>query len=275
MNLPLRFWTLTIAVLFPCLTVAADPWADRVVNYTPGSGLPTVFGSDPPEFFDQSEAALGSPSRASGGFVVSPYSSAYTPTDIVALGEGGSLTVAFDEPVLDDPNNPFGIDLLIFGNAFFTLSGSFPYSDDATISGIVAEGGVIEVSADGVNYVTIPGIDPDGLYPTNGYADSTGFFPSEPGGVLSDFTRPVDPAYDPIGDTSAELYAAYNGSGGGAGIDLGAVGLASASFVKITNPVGSGFTPEIDGFADVRAIPEPTAILLLALGLVPLTRRSR
>ena len=53
------------------------------------------------------------------------------------------------------------------------------------------------------------------------------------------------------GLTYAQVLEIYNGSGGGAGVDIGSLGLSEISFVRITNPVGSGVTPEIDGFADV------------------------
>lgn len=265
---------LSLALLAPS-TMAADPWADRVVEYIPGTGIPQVFGSDPPLFYDLDTASLGEPARTSGGFVVSPYSSPFAREDIVSIGEGGSLTVAFDEPVADDPGNPFGIDLLVFGNAFYTLSGGFPFADDATVTGASIEGGVVELSADGSTWVEVTGLDADGLYPSNGYADASGFFPAAPGVVLSDFTLPVDPSYDPIGDTSAEVYAAYAGSGGGAGIDVGAYGLASVSYVRVTNPDGSGFVPEIDAFADVRSIPEPMAFVLLAFASLTATRRGQ
>lgn len=275
MTLIRPFYALLAILLLGSAASAADPWADRVVEYIPGTGIPQVFGSDPPLFYDLDTASLGEPARTSGGFVVSPYSGPFAREDIVSIGEGGSLTVAFDEPVEDDPMNPFGIDLLVFGNAFYTLSGGFPFADDATVTGASIEGGVIELSDDGSTWVEVTGLDADGLYPTNGYADSTGFFPAAPGGVLSDFTLPVDPSYDPIGDTSAEVYAAYAGSGGGAGVDIGAYGLASVSYVRVSNPDGSGVVPEIDAFADVSAVPEPTALVLLAIGSFSAIRRSR
>jgi hypothetical protein len=268
MNKTPMLTSLTLAWAFVAPALAVDPWADKVVEYIPGTGVPSLFGSNPPIYFDQPTAALGEPTRQSvafGGYVVSPFSAPSDPTEVVSLGEGGSLTVAFDEPVTDDPLNPFGIDLLVFGNAFF-LTDDFNFDANTTIAGVDREGGVIEISADGVEWRTVTGLDADGPFPTNGYADTTDFFPAAAGGVLSDFTLPVDPALDPTGLGAAEVVAAYAGSGGGAGIDIGAYGLASVSYVRVTNPTGSGVTTEIDGFADVRAVPEPAAIVLIAFG---------
>ncbi len=257
--------------------VAADPWADAIVNYTPGTDVPSVFGSDPPVLYDNGTAALGEPTRNSvafGGYTVSPYSAPSDVSEVVSLGKGGSLTVSFDEPVTNDAGNPFGIDLLIFGNAFLSTN-DFNFDANTTNTGSAAsEGGIVSISDDGVTFVEVTGLDADGLFPTNGYADTTDFFPAGPGSVPSDFTRPVDPSLDLTGLGVTATILAYGGSGGGAGIDIGAYGFSEISYVRVTNPVDSLTTPEIDGFADVRAVPEPSAWVLLLLA-TPLVRRRR
>lgn len=245
----------------------ADPFADEVIEFIAGSGGSASF-ADP-------GAALGEPTRftapaSSFGGAVTPFNAAFGAGEFVSIGQGGSLTVRFAEPVRNDALNPFGIDLLIFGNPFFFLS-SFP---DGVAAGLFAEGGVIELSADGVNFVTVTGLAADGGFPTLGFSDLTDPFSPTAGLVETDFTRPVDPGFDPIGLAFAEIVAGYAGSGGGLGVDIGALGFEAISFVRITNPLGSGVTPEIDGFADVRAIPGPGALVALA-GVGGLLARGR
>ncbi|MEO1009053.1 MAG: GC-type dockerin domain-anchored protein [Planctomycetota bacterium] len=222
---------------------AFTPWADRVVEYTPGDGVPVGF--------DDPTTALGEPERFTGEGVfpgaVTVFNPPFGMDEIVSIGDGGSLTVAFDEPVTDDATNPFGIDLLVFGNAGY-IDAAFP---DGIVGGIFADGGLIELSDDGVTFVPVPGLQADGAFPTLGYLDLTDPFSPTAGIVESDFTKPVDPALDPDGFTFAEVVAAYDGSGGGVGIDIASVGLVEVSFVRITPTVGA--TPEVDGFADVRA----------------------
>ena len=261
---------LTVACLgLTCTAVAADPWADNIVNYTPGTGVPSVFGSDPPILFDQDSAALGAPTRDSvgfGGFAVSPYGAAADVSEVVSLGDGGSITVSFDEPVTNDTDNPYGIDLLIFSNAFFTTN-DFNFDAATTNTGLTGEtGGIVEISSDGVNFTEVTGALAEGYFPTNGYTDAVGHFPAA-GSVLADFLLPVNPSFDPTGLTAAQTYAGYGGSGGGTGIDIGAFGFSEISFVRVTNPIGSGVTPEIDAFADVAAVPEPTSLLILLAAL--------
>lgn len=247
---------------------AANPWADSVVSYVQGSNAN-------PDHLTAGNA-LGSPERVTGedspfgSFPgsVTPFAGAFGFDEFVSIGAGGSLTVRFDEPVVNDPLNPFGVDLLVFGNSFFTTS------DFVTprTTGISSDGGIIEVSADGVSWFTASGAA-DGLFPTLGFLDETNPFGGAAGSALSDFTMPVDPSFDWNNRTLSELIAGYNGSGGGHGVDIGALGLTQISFVRISVPVGSAIDVEIDAFSDVTAVPSPSAAVLLLAGAAGLRRR--
>jgi len=246
-------------------TQAADPFADNVVAYTQGTGVSSDFVTG--NLFNDPSVALGQPTRftsdlANFGGPVHPFNSPFRANEVVSIGEGGSLTVSFDEPVLDDPLNPFGIDLLVFGNAFYFLS---PFASNGVAGGAATEGGRIEVSEDGTNFIELTGMEADGIFPTLGYLDVTDPLSSTAGQVLSDFTKPVDPNFDSSGLTLSQIVAGYDGSGGGVGIDLAATGLSAISYVRIFNPAGSGVVPDIDAFADVQAIPEPSTFALAGL----------
>jgi hypothetical protein len=248
----------SLAALAASAAFADDPWADAVVSYVQGDGVGNDFVTGNP--FNDPLVALGEPTRITSpdSFpgAVTLVNSPFRSSEIVSIGRGGSLVVRFDEPVVDHGANPFGIDLLVFGNAF--LTGAFFSNPAATATGVTSEGGLVEVSADGVNFFAVPG-EADGLFPTNAYADILDPLVSAPGSVLSDFTRPVDPAFSPIGKTYSDIVTGYNGSGGGLGVDIAAAGLSSISFVRITNAANAAGVPEIDAFADVAAVPEPAA----------------
>jgi hypothetical protein len=227
------------------------PFASEVVAYTAGSGA--VAG------FNNPLVALGPPERFTGeGLIpgaVTPFQPAFRPNEVVSLGVGGELVLAFDRQIVDDPRNPFGVDILVFGNAFFT-DGAFGLG---IVAGLAAEGGTIAVSADGVDWRMVAGLHADGLFPTLGYLDVGPFSPVA-GTVESDFTRPVDPGitlHSLIGLSHEEVVERYAGSGGGAGIDIGALGLASARFVRITGPSAAGMSPEIDAIAAVAPAGSP------------------
>lgn len=265
-------YSLTTLLASAAAAAAADPWADNVEEYVPGSDVASVFNSNPPIFFDQPTSALGAPTRSDvGGAPITPTNPASTPEEVVSIGVGGSLIVSFDEPVTNHPANPFGIDLLIFGNAQLFNLAVFPPTPSTPLTDAFTEGGLVEVSADGMNYFPVPG-EADGLFPTFGFQDAAGL-------IASDFTLPVDPSLSPFGLTQSELLTAYAGSGGGLGIDIGAVGLSEVSYVRVTNPVASSIsfpdTPEIDAFVDVRPIPEPSSLVLLLLGFAAVRRNRR
>ncbi len=244
-----------LACLCACAAAAparADfPFASEVVAYTAGSGA--VAG------FNNPLVALGPPERFTGeGLIpgaVTPFQPAFRPDEVVSLGVGGELILAFDREVVDDPRHPFGVDILVFGNAFFT-DGAFGLG---VVAGLASEGGTIAVSADGLDWRTVVGRDADGLFPTLGYLDVGPFSPVA-GAVESDFTRPVDPSitlHALIGLSHEEVVERYAGSGGGAGIDIGALGLSSARFVRITGPGAAGMSPEIDAIAAVSPVGSP------------------
>ncbi|MCH8271076.1 MAG: hypothetical protein IH985_07695, partial [Planctomycetes bacterium] len=103
-----------LSALGPAATGQSNPWANTIVSYVPGSNATPGYTT--------AAVALGEPTRftgVSGGFpgAVTPFNAAWEPDEIVSIGEGGELIVRFDQPVRDDPLNPFGIDLLVFGKA--------------------------------------------------------------------------------------------------------------------------------------------------------------
>lgn len=239
---------------------AAGPWGDSIVAYEAGVGAT----------FTDPGSALGIPTRFTGVGVfpgaVTPFNPPYLGSEIVSIGRGGQITVAFDEPITDDPLNPFGLDLLVFGNTFYTDVGG-------TAGGLFGSSGIVEVSGDGVVWFQVAGV----VRPTLGYSDLTDRYAPEPGNVPSEFTRPVDPGFDAMGRSFLEIVAAYDGSGGGLGIDIGAVGggLGAVSFVRVSHPVGGAGVVSIDGFADVSAVPGPGMLAMVMLGALARGRRAR
>lgn len=246
--------------------LASDPYATTVLNYAQGSNA--VSGYTNPA------TALGEPTRFTGVGVfpsaVTPFNPPFMASEVVSIGEGGSITLAFDHAISNDPSHFFGMDLLIFGNAFY-IDSNWPAG---TVGGFFGGGGLIEVSSDLDTWVPIPGTPALGQFPTLGYSDLTDPYATEPGSTPSDFTRPVDPSFNPTGLSFAQLVAGYNGSGGGTGIDIAAAGLSSISYLRISNPIGSGGAIAIDGVAAVAPTPG-VAVVFAGMAALAVRQRTR
>lgn len=255
--------------LFAGTAAAADPFADTVVGYVPGIGVDTSYITP--------GTALGSPERFTGEgvfpSVVTPFNPAFGTDELVSIGRGGSLTLSFDEPIVNDPNNPFGLDFIIFGNAGL-IDSSYP---DGVVGGAYSlSSGVIEVSSNGTTWFTLAATQIETSYATLGYSDLTDPFALSSGDVLADFTKPVDPSFAIVnGLTFSQILAGYSGSGGGTGIDFSASGLSSISFIRISNPTSATSNIQIDAISDVAAIPAPGISALGLIAAVIHGRRSR
>jgi hypothetical protein len=257
-----------VSVLPLARPALADSWADQIISYDPGIGAQEGY-TDP-------SVALGSPERYTGEGswpgAVTPFNPAWLVTEVVSLGEGGHLTVLFDDPITNDPTHLYGTDFIIFGNGSFA-DGDYP---NGQVAGLWEEGPfTVSVSQDGKEFFQIGGDYHDALFPALGYLDLTGPYDPNPGSVPSDFTKPVNPGYTEdtfLGKSFEEVLALYDGSGGGIPFDIGPTGLDQAYYLRIDVPVGAS-SPEFDAFA---LVPEPTTFGLLLIGglLVPRRRRT-
>ena len=253
--LKLRLLALASASLFVPLAVRAQ-FADSVIFYNAGSGVN-------PNYTDPSRA-LGGPTVFIGYQDTDPFNPPYSSSHLVSVGAGGSLTVQFNAPILNNPGNPFGLDFVIFGNSGFVITNN-DYSGGGITDGSLfgsSEGSTrVWVSADNANYFLLnPLLTP--------LVDQ--FFPTDAAG---DPTHPVNPALtgaDFAGKDLNGIRSLYGGSGGGTGFDISwaqdgngqYVFLPSISFIRVDVLSDKS---EIDAFA---AVPEPGSMALLSLGTI-------
>ena len=229
------------------------PYASQVVSYSQGPG--STAGYDNPQ------VVLGAPPvEDSYGFGISITAGPWEADDVLSLGNGGSVTIMFDHPVVDNPADvEYGIDLLVFGNSFFGTD----WEGDGSINQTFFEPATIEVSQDGVNFYEIADIYADALYPYTAQAGD--FLHATPAGV------------EYMGRQPADVFADYAGGCGGAQVDIAnAFGVTAPlgwiQYVRVTDVAGDSGLADVVGFADV--VPEPASMLLLGCGIV-LGRRKR
>jgi dockerin type I repeat protein len=240
----------------------ANDFATAWIDYQPQGMMNDWLSGDP---YADPNAALGRPTvdttgddwsipLASAAPVVPVYP-AFRHFEIVFLGEGGSLTLAFGHPVRDDEHNPYGIDFIVFGNAPQMLGAAETWANgnpaDVTAgdSGD-SEPGIVSVSQDGTtwysftndpnfmtdnaNFIKLPadaedGPFCDGFAPTLGrvydpcYADNSIGATNQWWAEPTNPTLPVDPelSYATLGHQSvARVAQTYGDSAGGTGYDL-------------------------------------------------------
>ena len=231
------------------VSISASDLADAVLSYSPGTGLASGFTN--------ASVALGAPTSG-----VNPFSPAFRNTQLVSLGSGGSLTVQFLTPILNDPSHSYGLDFLIFGNSGFIITnGNFSGGGitDGSLFGHNTGATRVSVSQDNLTYYQLnPQLAPnvDGLFPTDG---------------TGDFHMPVNPALsgaDFAGKNLADIHSLYAGSDGGTGFDISwgqdlngnSVLLDSISYIRIDVLSGKS---EIDA---ISAVPEPSTLALILTG---------
>ncbi len=202
------FFVLALVALCTCgcgggpSTGAGSPYAVRVVDFMPGARA--GFGQD-----RMPGVVLGPPHG--GG-------TATGSTDVVSLGDGGTITLELGTDVVDGP----GTDLLVFENAFFPSGSTNPY----------VEPGFVSLSEDGTTFVEHP--------------CEFAAAPNYPGcaGVHPVLANPDENMLDPTDPAQA----------GGDPFDLADFGLTRARYVRIRDAgTGRSFGTDDHGF-DLDAV---------------------
>ena len=247
-----------------------SPWAVEVVSYESG-----VWYHDG---YDEKSSALGRPTidtyagmEMEPSVTVVPVYPPWDWTELVSIGGGGHLVLKMGEAIVNRPENPYGIDFLVFGNSFFQGGGLYDqYSNHPgsyTLAsrdkiGVNSKNGVVSVSADGTNWFYFQNQPRLGMFPTLGriWLEEEGAW-----GAPTDPTIPPDPSLqvmDLAGLPLVQLIERYRGGAGGTGFDLSDLlvpdGVSPPSefhYVRIEVPEGQIRT-EIDAVTVVRPATE-------------------
>ncbi len=243
---------------------SSNDWATEIIEYLPGNNA----------FVTHTNAvtALGPAAKLADidGTMeaVTINNPPWQSDQIVSVGIGGKLIVKMGHQVnnYDDPEHPFGIDLLVYGNTFFAYIYDEGLPQTNPWYATSEEPIEIWVSADLTNWFIATNCFADSLLPTQSIDLN-----SKP----ADYLYPANPALltnDWIDGTWSytNTVQAYDGSAGGAPVDLSqlktadgqATNLSFINYVKIENPQ-TGDASEIDAFAAVVDLPEPYYLLFI------------
>lgn len=238
--------------------ITEDPWADTMIEsvaISPNIG------------FDTPALTLGEPV---GGTTAAPNNSS-----LASLGTAGSyLVLGFETPITDDPLNPFGLDCIVYSNAFWI--GANPQNkfgepaiveimEDTNGNGLPDDTWYLIPGSRNFSQSILPGgiaapspamvgLNPNSTDadPLNNQVEFTWGYPeSTPTQkkYLDNYVRPDDPTVVGLsarsgGGDAFDIAWAVDGAGAPAGI-------TQFHFIRIWSFITDGSTPEIDAVADV------------------------
>lgn len=264
----------------------AGPYGVEIIRAQGPFGEPpyddplALLGAPTTNFFDRFGALSGGTTNrrvklVEPAFNVAPVTNGLlTPNLLLTFGTNSEVILRLDAPATNHPANPYGIDLLVFGNAFYTPNTTVNDSTDMNTlwlaGGDLTEPVRIAVSPGYTGQAGEQPTDPDTWpwydYAAGPYGDTA--FPTHAfewdaattnwTDALMNFTKPVNPALQDLllagGLTAAQAISLYAGSGGGTGFDLAPSGFGSVEYVRIQG-IDPGFSGgEVDAVSVVRPL---------------------
>jgi hypothetical protein len=241
--------------------VEAAPWADTVMQYTPGT-----IRSD----YQVGTASLGK-TASSTGVVVTPFNAPFSPNELTGIGPGGNLVLHLGQTAATGQGYTLGVhsgvNLLNVGGASGQAANpaSTFSARRADISVAYEFGTWIPLQSDVVFDV-----------PTNWYSEGVSAPASQTtaGTKDADFTKPFVGSLSSFNNlTYAQMLTLLDGSAGGKWFDLTNVNLPGVNYVQF-----SVDAQDVQMYVDmVVAVPEPatmTTILLASMAAGLSRRRS-
>ncbi len=251
------FLCLVFASVFACADSSSQYWAVAVIDYTPQSPYPS---------YTNAHVALGpaTTEHEDSGSSIRVFEPAFSPNNIVSLGNGGELILQMGQVVTnyDDEMRHYGYDLIVFGNSFFAYwmdTDSAPYN--SPWYDIFEERAEIWVSQEMTNWFRARNVYADSYMPTQS---------TDIEGNPAFFRKPVHPSlltndWFTMSWSYTNTVIAYDGSAGGAPVDLSNLETAEgtptnipyALYVKLIDVSPGSLSAEIDACCIVEEIPEP------------------
>ncbi len=216
---------------------------------------PTLHFVDPYDFFPEVVT-----DRVS--VIDDPYNVAPDGSNVITeISDGGQITVKLGRKVYHDPNNPYGTDLIVYGNSFFDgLSGPIgsAVSDDTDLSAVSLSSSlffghavVVSVSEDNTNWYTYSNVKTNFLDAAYRWDDTNSSWTDEE----MNPNKPINPyiyTNNFAGSSVAGAQDQFVGAAGGTSYNLAASGLPWIQYVRITP--GEGDYAVIDAIAAVNPV---------------------
>lgn len=243
-------------------TVKNSYWGDPYTNPSAALGLPD-FTQNVPDKFD----TTGNQIAFADNSAITPFNASFNPQNVVAISNGGSLTLHLSSPLLIGPGAALGIHAAVGLN-----DASYPNGQNHNPAQTYTDARQADllVSTDGAHWTDLGTRTFD--VPTNIYTDVPDPYGAHAGTALADFSKPFTAnlhSFD--GESWSQTLATLNGSAGGTWIDLSGVALPDVSYVRFSTSTGQ--TAYVDAVVGDSAVPEPAIGSAIAIALAALLRR--
>ena len=225
--------------------------------------------------YSNTDTVLGEIRRDTGGtYVVTPWNSPWTPTEIMIISSG-TLTVKMSDyiDVTDD-----SMELGIYTAQMHAFSNGNLINGDMTAKISVSENGEDWFALNDGNTTSLNTSSLGYQFPDNLLPGSSHYSGSLDQLEETDLYKPFDPSGIADWTDKTAVLEYYGDSAGGNWFDLSETGLDSILYVKLEDIGGGSRGLRLDGFVGVSAVPVPGAVWLLGsglLGLIGIQRRTR
>jgi hypothetical protein len=243
-------------------TVKNSYWGDPYTNPSAALGLPE-FTQNVPDKFD----ASGNQIAFADNSVITPFNASFNPQNVVAISNGGSLTLHLGSPIVIGPGASLGVHAAVGLN-----DASYPNGQNHNPAQTYTDARQAEllVSPDGAHWTDLGTHIFD--VPTNIYTDIGDPYGGHPGAVPADFSKPfTGDLHSFDAESWSQTLATLNGSAGGTWISLAGTGLPDVNYVRFSTTTGQ--TMYVDSVIGDSAVPEPVIGSALLIGLAALVRR--
>lgn len=243
-------------------TIKSSYWGDPYTNPGAALGLPQLTQNVPDEF-----DAGGNQIAFADNSAITPFNASFNPQNVVAVSDGGSLTLHLGSPVVIGPGAALGVHAAVGLN-----DASYPNGLNHDPAQTYTDPRVADllVSADGMHWTDLGTHTFD--VPTNIYTDAADPYGGHPGSQLADFSKPfAGNLHSFDGQTWGQTLATLDGSAGGTWIGLSGVALADVNYVRFSTSTGQ--TAYVDAVVGDSAVPEPATGGAVVIVLVALLRR--
>lgn len=226
------------AYVYNATDFATEVVSSSSLSTTPYDDPSAVLGRPTLKFAN----AFGDTSAHRSKIIEPPYNKAPDGSKVITqINAGGQITVKMGRKIYDDPNNPYGVDLIVYGNSFFTPTGAGAMISDTSDLNVAKFGtsgsfyghpAKVSISQDGITWYSFTNtgsLYPDNAYRWDEYSHAWTDEQLNPTKPLNPSVYSMNLSTQPIANGLDQ----FMGAAGGSGFDLKESGFDWIQYVRV------------------------------------------